>query len=51
MDDSGPPFGHMLLALGGRALLKLRSGCCLLLWKREVLIRNELSDPITGEEH
>ena len=47
MDDSGPPFGHMLLALGGGHLLGVD---CLLLWKREVLVRKELSDPVTGEK-
>jgi len=47
VDDSGPPFGHMLLALGGGRLLGVD---CLLLWKREVLVRKELSDPVTGEK-
>lgn len=50
VDDSGPPFGHMLLALGGRGLLKFRSVYCLLLQKREALVRKELSGPVTGEK-
>lgn len=32
-------------------LLRLGDVCCLLLWKRKVLVRSELSDPVMGEKH
>lgn len=51
MDDSGPPFGHMLLALGGRMSPEIGKSLLPVAVEERCAVRNELSDPVSEEKH